>query len=271
LCGTFGAFGIITDATVMLHPLPQQTTTALVATRSAADAIDLLVSLESELGDFVSAFEGISRHALQAILRHGVPSPFSEAPAYSVLVELSTSTPVNAGMDLESQLTAWLERRLTDDLVLDAVVGKPEQLWRMRHGISEAVQGLGRMVAFDIAVARSRFGAFRAQAVQMAEQMVAGAVVCDFGHLGDGGVHLNIVVPTGTPDATVNTLRDAVYALTVVGFDGTFSAEHGVGPVNQRWYTQYTEAAKLELAAVLHQHFDASRRLGNVRLDHQTP
>lgn len=271
LCGTFSAFGIITDATVMLHPLPRQTTTALVATRSAADAIDLLVSLESELGDFVSAFEGISRQALQAVLRHGVPSPFPEAPAYAVLVELSTSTPASRGLDLESQLTNLLEQRLTDGLVLDAMVGKPEQLWRIRHGISESVQSLGRMVAFDIAVVRSRFGAFRAQAVQLVEQMVEGAVVGDFGHLGDGGVHLNVVVPTGTPDATVDTLRDAVYALTVDGFDGSFSAEHGVGPANQRWYAQYTEAAKLELAPALHRHFDVSHRLGNVRLDHQTP
>lgn len=271
LCGTFGAFGIITDATVMLHPLPRQTATALVATRCADDAIDLLVSLESELGDFVSAFEGMSQQALLAVLRHGVPPPFAQAPAYAVLVELSTSTPASQGLDLEAQLTDWLEQHLGKGLVLDAVVGKPEQLWRIRHGISEAVQGMGCMVAFDIAVSRSRFGAFRERAVQMAEQLVNGAIVCDFGHLGDGGVHLNVVVPTSTPDAAVGMLRDAVYALTVDDFDGSFSAEHGVGPSNQRWYARYTDEAKLQLAAALHHHFDAAHRLGNVRLDHPTP
>lgn len=41
LCGTFGAFGIITDATLKLHPLPRQTATALIATDSATDAISL--------------------------------------------------------------------------------------------------------------------------------------------------------------------------------------------------------------------------------------
>lgn len=101
--------------------------------------------------------------------------------------------------------------------------------------------------------------------------MVEGAVVCDFGHLGDGVVHLNVVVPTSTPDAAVGMLRDAVYALTVDDFDGSFSAEHGVGPYNQRWYARYTEGAKLELAAAPHHHFDAAHRLGNVRQDHPTP
>lgn len=270
LCGTFGAFGIVTDATLKLHALPRQTATALVATGSAADAVDLLMSLESNLGEFVSAFEGISRNALSAVLRHGVQSPFAEAPPYAVLLELSTTMPGSQGLDLEAVLTDWLEPHLEHGLVTDAVVGKPGQLWRIRHSISEAIQGLGRMVAFDISVPRSRFGDFREQAVKLATETVDGAVVYDFGHLGDGGVHLNIVVPTDAPDEAVSALRDAVYALTVREFDGSFSAEHGVGPYNQRWYVKYTEPAKLELAAALHQHFDASRLLGNVRLDNQT-
>lgn len=77
-------------------------------------------------------------------------------------------------------------------------------------------------------------------------------------------------MPAQTPDARISALRDAVYALTVNAFDGSFSAEHGVGPYNQRWYAEYTEPAKLELAAALHHHFDGSSRLGNVRLDNKT-
>jgi FAD/FMN-containing dehydrogenase len=271
LCGTFGAFGIVTDATLKLHALPRQTATALVATGSASDAIDLLVSLENDLGDFVSAFEGISPNALSAVLRHGAQAPFAQAPAYAVLLELRTATAAGQGLDLESQLTGWLEQRMAEGLVEDAVIGKPEQLWRIRHGISEAIQGLGRMVAFDIAVARSKFGEFRDECALLAEKMVEGAVVYDFGHLGDGGVHLNVVVPASTPNAAIDEMRDAVYALTVNVFDGSFSAEHGVGPYNQRWYSEYTEPATLELAAALHHHFDPSHRLGNVRLDNHHP
>ncbi len=267
LCGTFGAFGIVADATLKLHAVPRQTATALVAMDCAADAIDLLVSLEGELGDFLSAFEGISRNALSAALRHAVQSPFAEAPAYAVLLELATTIPVGRGVDLELLLTNWLERHLAEERIKDAVVGKPEQLWRIRHSISEAVQGVGRMVAFDVAVPRSGFAEFREKAVRLVEQTLQGAVVYDFGHLGDGGVHLNVVVPSEASEASIGALRDAVYALTVDGFGGSFSAEHGIGPYNQRWYAEYTESAKFELATALHHHFDAARRLGNVRLD----
>lgn len=268
LCGTFGAFGIVADATLKLHALPRQTATALVAMDSAAAAIELLLSLEGELGDFVSAFEGISRNALSAVLRHGVQSPFAETPAYAVLLELSTTIPTSQGLNLETILTDWLAQHLADGRVADAVMGKSEQLWRIRHSISEAVQGVGRMVAFDVAVPRSGFAGFRARAAQSVEEAIPGALVYDFGHLGDGGVHLNVVVPDHATDASIRALRDSLYALTVNDFAGSFSAEHGIGPYNERWYAEYTEPAKLELAAALHHHFDAARRLGNVRLDY---
>ncbi|OOG58195.1 hypothetical protein B0E49_04570 [Polaromonas sp. C04] len=266
LCGTFGAFGIITDATLKLHQLPRQTATALIATDSASDAISLLGSLESELGEFVSAFEGISRNALCAVLDHGVQSPFPEVPIYAVLLELTTTIPSSYGFDLDAQLMRWLEHRLTDGLVKDAAVGKPEQLWQIRHSISEAVQHLGRMVAFDVAVPRSRFGDFRDRSIEVVRELAEGATVYDFGHLGDGGVHLNLIVPGDTSAEKVQALRDAIYALTVDEFHGSFSAEHGIGPYNYRWYRGHTELAKLDLSAALHRYFDPFDRLGNVRL-----
>ncbi|MDP3542446.1 MAG: FAD-linked oxidase C-terminal domain-containing protein [Elusimicrobiota bacterium] len=123
------------------------------------------------------------------------------------------------------------------------------------------------MVAFDVAVPRSRFGEFLDQAVQLVGKTMPEAVVYDFGHVGDGGVHLNVVVPPATSSQAIVALRDSVYELTVNVFGGSFSAEHGIGPYNQRWYAKYTEPAMLELAAALHHHFDPSHCVGNVRLD----
>ena len=81
--------------------------------------------------------------------------------------------------------------------ILDAVVHKPEQLWRIRHSVSESVQALGRMAAFDISVPRSAFAAFRGRAQDLVLMTVTDAQLCDFGHLGDGGVHLNVVRGSG--------------------------------------------------------------------------
>lgn len=268
LCGTFGAFGFISRATLKLHAVQRQSATALVAVRSTAAAVQLLCEFEHEFGEMVSAFEGISADAMDAVRQHGlVRPPFAETPAYAVLLEISSAIPRSGGVDLEALLVDWLAARMENGIVEDAVAEKSARLWRIRHSISEAVQALGRLVAFDLSVPRSRFASFLERARTLVKELVPEARVCDFGHLGDGGVHLNIVVPADlSPDAVVG-LRDEIYELTVTGFGGSFSAEHGLGPYNQRWYLRFAEPAVRDWACVLHGHFDPRGLLGRVRLD----
>jgi FAD/FMN-containing dehydrogenase len=270
LCGSFGAFGLITHAVVKLHALPKQTATALLALPSAEAGVQLLASLEAELGDFVSAFEGISGPALQAVVGHlpGAQAPFAEPPPYAVLLELTAILGADQGLDLNALLLAWLERQMEAGAeLLDAVVDKPEKLWRLRHGLSEAVQHLGRMLAFDLSVTRSQFALLRKRALAVIATRVPEARVCDFGHLGDGGMHLNFVVPRDTSEDCIAALREAIYDLTVREFAGSYSAEHGVGPSNAAFYRRYADAATRDWAAALHRHFDPAGQLGNVRLD----
>jgi FAD/FMN-containing dehydrogenase len=95
--------------------------------------------------------------------------------------------------------------------------------------------------------------------------------VCDFGHWGDGGTHLNLVwkpeQASGDPQALAEELQAAIYDLCVRDFGGSYSAEHGVGPHNQRHYQRYTPQPVRDLCAALKRHFDPERRLGTVELD----
>lgn len=266
LCGTFGTWGVVAGATLKLHPLPQQSATALVAVASAEAAVELLCALELAMGEFVSAFEGLSAGALEAVSRHQGHGVFASTPPYAVLLEVASAVPVGHGLAIEAMLMTWLEGQLEAGLVLDAVVDKPQQLWRVRHAVSESVQALGRLVAFDVSVSRSAFAPFRAAALELVQGHIPGALVCDFGHLGDGGVHLNAVVPEDTTGQAIQGLREAVYDLVVGRFQGSFSAEHGVGPYNQVFYDRYTPAPMRALCTVLDSHFNPGHHLGNVRL-----
>lgn len=269
MVGTFGAFGVVTHATLKLHPIQRQTATALLAVDSVETAVSLLCTLEDAMGEFVSAFEGMSGNALRAAVDHlpGVAAPFPSTPAYAVLLEVSSAVASDGGFNLEAMLMRWLEAQMEGNRIADAVVDKPEKLWRIRHAISESVQGLGKMVAFDVSVSRSRFAAFRRHAVALIEAQIPAARVCDFGHLGDGGVHLNIVVPADTCVDAIDRLRSSLYLVTVEEFEGSFSAEHGIGPYNQRFHRRFTDEPTRALAKVLHAQLDPRGHLGNVRLD----
>jgi len=123
------------------------------------------------------------------------------------------------------------------------------------------------MVAFDVSVSRTHFAAFRKRAVELVGADFPSALVCDFGHLADGGVHINVVVSPTACDDPIAGLREKLYRVVVQEFQGSFSAEHGVGPYNQAFYRTFTDEPTRALAGALHSQLDSQGLLGNVRLD----
>jgi FAD/FMN-containing dehydrogenase len=274
--GTGGTFGIICSAQLEVHRAPVQTATALlVPTRQEAIA-PLLSALESDVGEFLAAFEGMSANALQAALHHNprIRNPFGNdaVPAYTVLVELASVLRPDR-VDLNGILTDLLGAYMSagDPFIADGRLGRSEDLWAIRHSISDGVRALGRIIAFDISVPRSRLPALRAQLLRAVHETYPFLRVCDFGHCGDGGDHFNIVWPNDVgpsyDPSTVETLRELVYDTVVRGFGGSFSAEHGVGPYNVAYYKRYTSAAERQFAGQLKRFCDPKGILGNIQLD----
>jgi FAD/FMN-containing dehydrogenase len=148
--------------------------------------------------------------------------------------------------------------------------GKPADLWEIRHHVSESHRHEGEVLGFDISVPRASMGAF----VEAARALVAAGHgfmrVCDFGHWGDGGVHLNLVwrkedAPRPTAELKAE-LQPRIYALAVERFRGSFSAEHGVGPHNQAFYDRYTPELVREVCRAVKARLDPQGRLGTTRL-----
>lgn len=272
--GGAGAGGVITAATLEVHKLPRQNATALVVPSDLSKVLPLLEALESDLGDYLSAFEGISGLAMQAAVDH-VPSlrnPFAPdpVPPYAVLIELeSTASKTYTQMDLQETLNLFLQDRY-EDMVENAVIGNGHELWSLRHAISEGARALGKPIAFDVSVPRSRIMDFREAALQLVEHRYGHLLVVDFGHIADGGVHFNVIWPSDAPMAydpvTVSALRDDIYELVVSQFGGSFSAEHGVGPFNLRYYQRYTSRQEMLMAEQVRRITDPGLLCGGVNL-----
>ena len=271
--GTSGVFGVVTRAVLQVAPLPKQRAVALVACHDGDAVLELLSALESELGDVLTAFEVMSASALQAVFAHqpNLRRPFAQLPRYAALVELSSTLP-DATLPLESVLEArlaWFVEQAGEG-VLDVLVGRGEEFWQLRHHISESLRSAGKMLAFDISVPRSMLPAFTGEVERLLAAEWPQVKLCDYGHWGDGGTHLNLVwdeAAVGRPAAEViAALQPRIYELAVHGYGGSYSAEHGVGPHNQRYYDLYTDTLVKQLCAVLGDFCDPGDRLGTVQL-----
>ncbi|MCF3640680.1 FAD-binding oxidoreductase [Rhizobium sp. TRM95111] len=260
--GTSGAFGIVTECVLNLEPVPKQSATALLVPASAEQVATLLVAMEDALGSYLSAFEGMSGNAVRAALDH-VPSlrnPFQGGivPDYVILAEISRSSPPREGEQpldaaLEEVLAAIWER--ADAPLTDAFVGPPHEIWTLRHALSEGVKHSGRLIAFDLSFRRGDVMPFLDHMKAEMPEHFEDVTICDFGHIGDGGVHFNLVVAKddprlADPDFEAD-LRDWVFTAAVEQFDGSFSAEHAIGRKNQGFYDRYTPEKIRALAAGL--------------------
>ena len=247
--GAEGTLGIITGACLRLYPAVRYSQTALVALRSPDHAVELLAALRQQLSDQVQAFELIPDRAIRYVLRH-IPAtrfPLEQSSPWYVLLE--TMNVEDDGL-LERQLMACLDA----DLVTDAVVAKSNseanELWRIRHSISEAQKREGASLKHDVSVPIACVGDFISAANEAVCKILPGVRVVAFGHVGDGNIHYNLSKPKESDPATFLRNREALASVVydvVEHFAGSISAEHGIGQAKRAQLAKYRSKTEIGL------------------------
>jgi FAD/FMN-containing dehydrogenase len=251
--GSEGTIGIITAAVLKLVPQPREVCVALCAVPSAEAALSLFARFQSHDPAAVSAFELMSGLGVQFVLRHiesAVLPLTTQAPFY-VLVELATPRP-DAG--LRTALESVLESALAEDLVSDATIAESvaqrSAIWRLREEHSEAQKREGASVKNDVSVPVSKVAAFIRRASDACEALMPGIRAVPFGHVGDGNIHFNLQQPVDADPAWFlaqdHAIMDAVNDV-VRKFEGSFSAEHGIGRLKPYMMTAWRGGAELRL------------------------
>jgi FAD/FMN-containing dehydrogenase len=273
--GTSGVFGVVTRALLRVVPRPAQRAAALVGAADGATVLAVLSHLERTAGEVLTAFEVVSADALAPVFRYQprLRSPFGSAlPPFTVLVELATTLPAERlSLDeiLETALGELSEAEAGEGII-DVFPGKPAELWEIRHHVSESHRHEGEVLGLDVSVPRSSLPALLDESRRLLAAEYPFVRVCDFGHWGDGGVHLNLVWRAEeAPRATAELKRELqprIYDLAVTRFRGSFSAEHGIGPHNQLFYDRYTPDLVKSVCRSLKATLDPGGLLGTTRL-----
>lgn len=268
--GTGGAFGIITAATLELQRIDQSTQSVFVALPDHATALEVLQAFEEHFGDLLCAFEVISEPALAITLRNfpTLRHPFGQSSARCyALIEIASSMPGLHALFAERTEQVW-EQLYESARVVDAVLGHSSSFWPLRDNLPLAIASEGIPLSFDVAFSRSRLVAFREQAAQWLQHEHPLLQLYDFGHFADGGCHLIVLVPHAHIAqygiARLVAVRSGIYRL-VSENGGSFSAEHGVGPVNAAYYSKHTTPKVQEISRAMQQLMDPQAVLGRYR------
>ena len=251
--GSEGTLGIITAAVLKLAPQPREIAVAFCGVESPKAALGLFTRFQAHDAATINAFELMSGLGTAFVLKHipGTTLPLSHPAPFYVLVELATPRP-NSG--LRQSMEDVSEKALTDGVVIDAAVAESDAqraaIWRLREEHSEGQKREGASVKNDVSVPVSKVPEFIRKATIACETLIPGIRAVPFGHMGDGNIHFNLEQPVDSDPAWFldqdHALMDVVNEV-VREFDGSFSAEHGIGKLKPYMMPDWRGGAELAL------------------------
>jgi FAD/FMN-containing dehydrogenase len=108
----------------------------------------------------------------------------------------------------------------------------------------------------------SRIADFIEEASHAVMKFHPGARLVIFGHVGDGNIHYDVIQPEGGDSAAFSALRDDGARIVhdiVARYEGSISAEHGLGRMKSQEATRYKSPVQLEAMRAVRSALDPKR------------
>lgn len=243
--GSEGALGIVTAAVLRLTPATRHRSVALLSVQDLPAAIRLLGLFQDRIGETLSAFELISAEAMRLVeTRCGLACPVADG-AWFLLVEVASSLDGLAGA-MEATLEAAFGAGLVQDGTLAASEQQAQSLWALREHVTEAESRCGKSLKHDVSLPLRRMDAFLDSVRARLAELAPAARLNIFGHLGDGNLHVNVILGE-TPPAGASGITAMVHDL-IAAAGGSISAEHGLGQYRLDEWCRLTPRTGRDLA-----------------------
>ena len=255
--GAEGTLGIITAAVLRLYRKPLAYVTAMVGLCQLEDALPLLNRLQNETGGGVEAFEFMPRRYIERHIERipGAEEPFEGVHEVNILVEVASTRASDLQHDESGtpQLQAILETALMDmiasDKAQDAVIAQNESqrrsMWARREAAAEITVGFPGAVDTDVAVPLEAVPSFLKQITDRVQKIDPDGQEFYLSHLGDGNLHYTFY-PSDTSGRFKEPITEAIEDV-VLGLQGSFSAEHGIGLSKRNSMSRRKDPVALEM------------------------
>lgn len=257
IIGSEGTLCLVTEAVLKLTTPPPNATRVLASLLNTESALSLLENLRIN-GFTVCLFEFFDNSSLDLVIKHrGMKFPFSsEANGYLLLECAQTDS------STEEKLFEFLSAKLGTEL-LEIVVANSithsDELLNYRESIPQVINEHYSPYKNDFSVPVKCLPKFLDNLQKLLSKLLPEVDYAIFGHFGDGNIHLNLLKPSNVSSGDfikrVERSNKEVYQL-VTSFNGSISAEHGIGVLKRDYLELIRSKAEIEIFRGVKREFD---------------
>jgi len=252
IIGSEGTLAIITEATLKLTPLPEARRTLQAvydSVRAAAAAVSRLMAQPIT----PCALEFIDAQAIEMI-RNYSKAELPRGAGALLMIELDGP---EAAMD--SAVHAITHAASGSGLLSLTTAQTREEaaaLWATRKALSPALRNIApNKLNEDVVVPVSKIPELIDGLEKLSREF--GIPIVNFGHAGNGNIHVNLLYDTQDPKQAQNArpCLSRVFDL-VLALGGTLSGEHGIGVEKRDYIDRAIDPVTLELMQNIKRQFD---------------
>jgi len=248
--GCEGTLGIITEATLRLLPLPENQKTMSVTFPSIRE-VGYCVSEIIKRKIIPTTLEFLDHNAIWSVNQYldlGVP----QGTGAFMLIEVDGPA---EQVDKDIFRVAEICREI-GSLNIDIAESQSERkrLWKARRSVSASLAWHNpvKKINEDIVVPRASLPDMVESIEQIADE--TGMLIVNFGHAGDGNIHVNVLVKEDTL-AQAHVAVRRIFEKTVQ-LGGCITGEHGVGISKQDFIDMNLEPSSLDLMRAIKNKLD---------------
>ena len=252
IIGSEGTLAIITEATLKLTPLPDAKRTLQAVYRNMSDAARAVAALMAQPVT-PCALEFMDRGAIEMIRAYAEADLPVDAGA---LLMIEVDGPADY-VDTAAEAVARVARV---DGALSVEVARSDEavraLWATRKALSPALRNVApKKINEDVVVPVSHIPDLIEGLEALGKRH--GITIVNFGHAGNGNIHVNLLVDPEDPQQmqAAEQCLDEVFAL-VLKLRGSLSGEHGIGLVKRAFVDREIEPETLDLMRRIKTQFD---------------
>jgi glycolate dehydrogenase FAD-linked subunit len=251
LVGSEGTLAVITKIRLKVMPVPEDVVTLLVLfsdLEKSGEAVRQILSA----GVIPRTLEFLDGEAVRAVENY---RPIGLPKDVEALLLIEMDGPA-AAIQKEAGKVSDICVNLGGDAIMAENDLARERIWEARRAVSPALYHIApSKINEDIVVPVNRITPMLTTLKRLSGE--SGIKIVNFGHAGDGNIHVNLMVNRADPDeyARARDLVREIFRLTLE-MGGTISGEHGVGLTKSDYIGMEIQPAELEVMKKIKDVFD---------------